>query len=426
MGSGHSSKHEMTVLPNGLTIFSENMPDIETVTISVWVNSGSRNEGKDEHGISHFLEHMAFKGTQTRTALDIAQQFDNIGGMFNAYTGRENTVYYAKVLKEDMGIALDILADILQHSTMNPDEIVKERNVILQEIASTHDTPDDIVFDYFQEQVYPGQALGRPILGTPETVSSFEQSHLLDYVKRYHCASNMIVSAAGNLDHDTLVTLAGSLFKYLPKGERTTQTQAYYTGGDKRIERDLEQVQFVLGFNGISYLSDDVYSLSMLADILGGGMSSRLFQEVREKRGLVYSIACIPHNYADGGIFSIYAGTGEEELPVLVDVIAEELHKITQNVTQDEMLRARNQVKAALLMAQESSTSRAEKLARHYLRYGRIIPLEETLEKLAAVKIQDVHNLMEKFLHTVPTVTAIGNLQNLPSYEHITSRIATR
>jgi predicted Zn-dependent peptidase len=301
----------LATLSNGLRIVTDRIDTVATVSLGLWVDVGTRHEPAAINGVAHFLEHMAFKGTKRRSALAIAEEIEAVGGHLNAYTSRESTAYYAKVLKEDVGLALDILADILQHSTFEPSELERERTVILQEIGQANDTPDDIIFDYFQERAFPGQAMGRPVLGSPEIIKKLARKSVVSYLKNHYSASRMVVSAAGNLDHDKFVALAETLLSDLP-AERAVGTEpARYVGGEHRQDRDLEQLHLVLGFPGLKLDDPDYYAAAVLSTAFGGGMSSRLFQEVREKRGLVYAISSFAHSYRDGGLFGIYAGTGE-------------------------------------------------------------------------------------------------------------------
>ena len=308
----------LSTLSNGLRIATDRIDTVDTVSLGLWVDVGTRHEPAEVNGVAHFLEHMAFKGTERRSALVIAEEIEAVGGQLNAYTSRESTAYYAKVLKEDLPLAVDILADILQHSTFASAELERERTVILQEIGQANDTPDDIVFDHFQECAYPEQAMGRPVLGRPEIIRRLDRDAVVAYQRDHYGAERMVLAAAGNLEHDRLGDLAEKLLADLP-AKRAVETEvARYTGGDRREPRDLEQLHLVLGFPGPSLAEPDFYTASVLSTALGGGMSSRLFQEIREKRGLVYAIHSFVHGYRDSGLFGIYAGTGESEAAELV------------------------------------------------------------------------------------------------------------
>ena len=275
-------------LPSGLTVVTERMDRVETVSFGAYVGTGSRNESAEENGVSHFLEHMAFKGTETRSAAAIAEEIEAVGGHINAYTAREQTAYYVKVLKEDTALAADIIGDILTHSTFEPEELERERGVILQEIGQANDTPDDIIFDHFQTAAYPSPPLGRPVLGLEAGIKSMPRSVLTGYMKRHYAHANVVVAAAGNLEHEGVLDLVGRHFADLPANPPPAMAQATYKGGEFREDRDLDQVHIVLGFPSVGFADPDYYPTLLLSTLLGGGMSSRLFQEVREKRGLVY------------------------------------------------------------------------------------------------------------------------------------------
>ena len=399
---------QVTTLKNGLRVISDHMDTVETVSLGAWVDVGTRDEAADINGISHVLEHMAFKGTKRRSAYQIAETIEAVGGHLNAYTSRENTAYYAKVLKEDAGLAIDIISDILQHSTMEPDELAREQTVIVQEIHQAHDTPDDIIFDHFQETAYPDQAMGRPVLGTADLVHAMNRETLLGYMGDHYSPSKMIISAAGNIDHGELVEMAEASFNALPKGQESTREDASYKGGIFCEDRNLEQVHLLLGFDGLSYADPDFYAASVLSTLFGGGMSSRLFQEIREKRGLVYSIYSFMSCYTDGGMFGIYAGTGAEEAPLLIPLIKEEMEKVITDVSDDEIDRARAQLKASILMSLESTSTRCEQLARQLSLFGRPISTEETVEKIEAVDINAIRHVATRLFSGPATQAAIG------------------
>ncbi len=414
---------EVTRLPSGLTVATDSMPGVATASLGAWVGAGTRHETAEINGIAHLLEHMAFKGTERRSAEDIAVEIEAVGGHLNAYTSRENTAFYAKVLAEDAPLALDIIADILQHPTFREDELERERAVVLQEIGQAYDTPDDIVFDHFQETAYPGQALGRPVLGESRTVGALDRTALWDYMHSHYGPQQMVVAAAGNVTHDRFVEMVAGAFTHEDFASNGATDPATYRGGDRREERDLEQVHLLLGFEGVGYLDDDYYALNLLSMLFGGGMSSRLFQEVREKRGLVYSIYSFHSAFIDGGLFGLYAGTGAREVGELVPLVCDEVMKLGQGVTAEEVERARAQVRASLLMSRESTSSRAEQLAQQLLIYGRAVPLEEILGKIAAVTPADVERVARRLLSSAPTVTAIGPLARLESAERIAARL---
>lgn len=422
-------KVECTRLKSGLTVVTENMPHLESVALGVWIKSGSRDETTEEHGIAHLLEHMAFKGTARRSARDIAEQIENVGGEVNAATSTETTSYYARILKDDVPLAVDILADILTESSFDHEELEREQQVILQEIGAANDTPDDVVFDKFAETAFAGQTIGRPILGTPETVLSFKPDQIRAYLARNYTTDRMFVVGAGAIDHDAFVRQAEERFAGLPEvatGNQASQP-ARYIGGEVREDRDLMDAQVLLGFEGKAYHARDFYCSQILANILGGGMSSRLFQEVREHRGLCYSVYAFHWGFSDTGIFGIHAATGGENLPELMPVIIEELRKSSMQIDQQEIDRARAQIRAQLLMGQESPAARAGQIARQMMLYGRPIPNEELMERLQGITIERLKDLAGRlFFDTVPTLSAIGPVDKLAPMNDILGALSNR
>ncbi len=418
-----------TRLPNGLTVVTERMDRVETVSFGAYVASGTRNERADENGVSHFLEHMAFKGTERRTAARIAEEVENVGGHINAYTAREQTAYYVKLLKEDLALGADIIGDILTHSTFAPDEMERERGVILQEIGQANDTPDDIVFDHFQETAFPAQPMGRPTLGTEALIRGMKRDTLTDYMRAHYTTGNVVIAAAGNLHHEQVVELARQHFGDLPSAVLEHPEPGRYGGGEFRREKELDQVHVVLGFPSVGYGDRDYYAVLLLSTLLGGGMSSRLFQEIREKRGLVYSIYSFSAPFLDGGLFGIYAGTGEDEAKELVPVTLEELQKVQRAsgpdiVRQDELDRARAQLKSSLLMSLESTGSRCEQLARQLQVFGRIVPTAETVAKINAVTLEDVRRAAARVFRGAPTLAALGPVTHIPRLGEVADRLA--
>src|SRR5437870_1056841 len=335
---------QLSTLTNGLRVATDRVDTVDTVSLGIWIDVGTRHEPAEINGVAHFLEHMAFKGTERRSALAIAEEIEAVGGHLNAYTSRESTAYYAKVLKEDIPLALDILSDILQYSTFDQEELERERTVILQEIGQANDTPDDIIFDHFQECAYPDQAMGRPVLGSPDIIRELRRDAVVGYLRDHYGARKMVLAAAGNLEHGRLVDLAERLLSDLPAERPASTEAARYTGGDRREERDLEQLHLVLGFPGVVLGDPDYYAASVLSTAFGGGMSSRLFQEIREKRGLVYAIQSFVHGYRDGGLFGIYAGTGEAEAAELVPALCEQTLQLEAGLSLVELNRAKAQM----------------------------------------------------------------------------------
>ena len=418
---------ECTRLDSGLTVVTEHMPHLESVALGVWINSGARNETAVEHGIAHLLEHMAFKGTARRSARQIAEEIENVGGEVNAATSTETTSYYARVLKDHVPLAVDILADILTESSFDEDELEREKHVILQEIGAANDTPDDVVFDKFSEVAYRDQTIGRAILGTPETVQSFSTDEIRAYLARNYTTDRMFVVAAGAVDHATIVSQAEDRFSSLPKAAvaKPVMDKAVYTGGEVRETRDLMDAQVLLGFEGKAYHARDFYCSQILANIIGGGMSSRLFQEVREKRGLCYSVYAFHWGFSDTGIFGIHAATGGENLPELVPVIIDELRKASDKIEQQEIERARAQIRAQLLMGQESPAARAGQMARQMMLYGRTISNTELMDRLAGITVERLTDLAGRlFFDTVPTLSAIGPVEHLAPMDDILQSLA--
>lgn len=417
----------MTTLANGLRIVSAAMSHLESAAIGVWVNSGARHEAPQMHGISHLLEHMAFKGTKRRSALQIAEEIEAVGGHLNAYTSRENTAYFVRVLKNDVPLALDLLADILQESLFDAVELEREQDVVVQEIGQAMDTPDDLVFDQLQETAYPGQAIGRSILGTPESVGALTPEILRGHMARNYRAQEMVLSAAGAVDHDALVALANEKFGGLGQSLHRDAMPAEFHGGDTREIKDLEQVHLVMAMEGVTYDDPDFFASQVFATILGGGMSSRLFQEVREKRGLCYSIYAFSSSYADTGMAGIYAGTGADRLGELVPVISHELQNLAGSVRMDEVARARAQLKAGLLMGLESPSALCEQMARHLLVHNRLLPSEELVEKIDSVDITAIQRYADRILNKPKlAVSALGPIAQLESSSKIAARFGAR
>jgi predicted Zn-dependent peptidase len=413
----------VTTLANGLRVVSHAMASVETISTGVWVGAGTRFEHAAINGVSHVLEHMAFKGTERRGARAIAEEIEAVGGHLNAYTSRESTAYYAKMLKEDLGLAIDIIADILQNSVMDEEELGRERSVIIQEISQAQDTPDDVVFDNFQITAFPDQPIGQPVLGTAELVGNMSRKTILDYMKSLYRAPNMVLAAAGNLDHDRLVELVQAAFRNLAGGEQKDSAAAEYAGGESREERATEQVHLVLGFEAVPYDSPDYYPLSVFSSLFGGGMSSRLFQEVREKHGLVYSIYSFGSCYSDSGLFGIYAGTGESEAAKVLPMICDEIKKTAAVVGDDEIRRARAQLKSGILMSLESTSSRCEQLARQMMVFGRPLPSAEVIDHIEAVTAESIRAATEKLFAGPPTLAALGPIGSVESLEKIKSRL---
>ncbi|CAM4352408.1 M16 family metallopeptidase [Palleronia rufa] len=412
-------------LPNGLRVVTEHMPGLESASVGVWVTAGGRHERAEQNGIAHFLEHMAFKGTARRSALQIAEEIEDVGGYINAYTSREMTAYYARVLKADVPLALDVISDIVLNPVFDPREIEIERGVILQEIGQTLDTPDDIVFDWLQEAAYPGQPIGRSILGPSERVEHFSRADLSGFVAERYGPGDLILAAAGAVDHDAIVRFAEAAFGAMVPRETLRAEPARFIGGERRETRALEQVHFTLGFEAPSYRDADFYTAQIHAGALGGGMSSRLFQELRERRGLCYSIFSQAGAYDDSGMMTVYAGTSAEEIAGLARVTVDEVRRAADAFSTAEIERARAQLKAGLLMGLESASSRAERLARLLSIWGRIPALEETVARMEAVTVDDVRRYGAALASGGRVAMALyGPVDGAPGLEELGARLA--
>ncbi|NCF48863.1 MAG: insulinase family protein, partial [Bacteroidetes bacterium] len=348
------SKGQLTTLSNGLRVATRNMAYARSLSVGIWVNAGARDERDAETGIAHMLEHMAFKGTKQRSARDIATEVENVGGYMNAHTSREETAYYLRLLPEYLDMGIDILADILTNPTMPLEEIERERGVIIQEIGQSQDTPDDIVFDMFADAAYGTHTLGRPILGSVESVSTFSQTDLRGFMSRHYGAGQMLVTASGAVQHDDFVARVSARLGDLPMATDTSRNSPQWFGGRSIETRDLEQSHLVMGLPAFGARDDRRYAMMVLSTLFGGGMSSRLFQEVREKRGLCYSIFSFASMYSDSGYFGVYAGTSAEQANEMLSVTAQQLGDLASSVGDEELMRAKAQIRASLVMARES------------------------------------------------------------------------
>jgi len=416
---------ELHTLPNGFRIVTEHMPGLQSASIGVWITAGGRHERFEQNGVAHFLEHMAFKGTKRRSALQIAEEIEDVGGYINAYTSREVTAYYVRVLGEDVPLALDVVADILLNPVFSNEELEVERGVILQEIGQALDTPDDIIFDWLQEAAYPGQPIGRPILGPSENVSGFSRDDLSGFVQERYAPGQMILAAAGAVDHDEIVRLAEAQFGHLSPRNVAPAEPARFLGGEHRTVKTLEQAHIALAFETPGYRHPDVYVGQVFATALGGGMSSRLFQEARENRGLCYTIFAQAGAFADSGMTTIYAGTGAGQIRDLAELTVDEIRKSAGQMTPAEVARARAQMKAGLLMGLESPSSRAERLARMIAIWGRVPAIDETVARIDAVTTGDVREFAGKLATTAPLALALyGPVAKAPEAGDLKARLA--
>jgi predicted Zn-dependent peptidase len=416
---------KITTLKNGLRIITDSVKAMDSVALGIWADVGTRHENMAHNGVAHMVEHMMFKGTPDRTALQIAEEVEDVGGQVNAYTSREMTAYHIHLLKDDLPMAVDILSDIIQNSDMPQEEVERERDVILQEIGMTLDTPDDLVFDHYQETAYPGQALGAPILGKNDIIANMQRDTMMDYVRRFYTPGRLVVSAAGNVDHDEFVARVEKSMTNLPPDSPQISQAADYKGGEHREDKALEQAHIVMGFRGVNRADDDYYTAVALSTALGGGMSSRLFQEIREKRGLVYSVYAFHSAFQDDGQFVIYAGTGPDRLPELMPVMCDEIAKVTQDLMNPaELVRAKAQMRASLVMSRESMMTRANQNAKHLIHFGTEMNVQEKLRKIDAVTLEDMRTMAQRIFASRPTLAALGPLGKLEEYERLSSRLA--
>lgn len=415
--------YQITTLSNGLRVASEFLAGVESVAVSVSVGVGARYESEAENGISHLLEHMAFKGTATRSARDIAEIFDAIGGQLNAYTSMELTVYYAKVLRQDVKIAVDVLADIMQNSAFTEDELAREKEVIIQEIAMHHDSPEDLIVDYFDETAFANQPLGRSILSTEQKVAAYSSDDLRRYMKNHYHPQNMVITAAGNIKHDEFVALVEQFFVMQAGSGSAPALPANYTGGDRRVTGDFEQLHLQIGLPAVSIHSPDYYALQLYATILGGGMSSRLFQEVREKRGLAYTVYASGTGYADAGMMNVYAAAAPEKAAELSGVLCEQIAAMAKDISEAEIARAKNQQRAELLMARESPQTVASWIGRHLLMFGEYREAANIIAKIEAITREQLIDFAKKISGGKPTVAALGDVSNVLEYDVLAKKL---
>ena len=409
----------LDTLPNGFRIVTEHMPGLQSASVGIWVTAGGRHERAEQNGIAHFLEHMAFKGTKKRSALQIAEEIEDVGGYINAYTSKEMTAYYARVLSADVALALGVISDIVLNPVFDEREIEVERNVILQEIGQSLDTPDDIIFDWLQEASYPDQPFGRTILGPEDRVAGFKREDLTRFVAEHYGPDQMILAAAGGVDHDAIVAQATEIFGGLkPVGAPTVQV-ATFGGLERREVKDLEQVHFALAFESPNYRAPDVYAAQIYATALGGGMSSRLFQKIREERGLCYSIFAQSGAYEDTGQITIYAGTSEDEISDLMQLTVDELKRAADDMSDAEVARARAQLKAGLLMGLESPSARAERLARLLAIWGRVPDVDEAVQRIDAVGTSDVRKYAAEMAGSRAALALYGPVGKAPGLEAV-------
>ncbi len=414
---------QLDTLSNGFRVVTEHMPGLASASLGVWVDAGTRHESIEENGTAHSLEHMALKGTTRRNARQIAEEIEDVGGYLNAYTSRERTAYYARVLSADVPLAMDLIADILRDPQMSDAEIETERGVILQEIGQALDTPDDIIFDWLQETAFPEQPMGRAILGPPERVRGFGRGDLGGFIGRHYTPGRMILAAAGDIDHDRIMRLAESLYGDMAACDAGPPQAANYAGGERRVVKPLEQAHMALALPAPSFLDEGYHAAQILSVALGGGMSSRLFQEAREKRGLCYTIFAQCAAWTDAGMMMFYAGTGGEELPELVNLTADELNRAARDLNEAEVARARAQTKAGILMGMESVSARAERLAAMLSAWGRIMPLEESIARIDAVGVDEARAAARRLIAGAPSLALYGPVGQAGSLDDLTARL---
>lgn len=398
-------------LDNGLWVVTEPMDHVRSVAVGVWVGVGSLNETKEENGLSHFIEHMVFKGTQKRSAKDFAQQMDAVGGNLNAFTGKDCTCFYAKVIDEDLDLAVDILADLTRNGVFDPVELEKERGVILEEIAMVEDTPEDLVHELLAEAQFESGPLGRTILGPDEQIKQYSRQTLLDYRHTHYVPENTVIAVSGHYDEEKLKQI---IEKYFGDWEKRSFTplpfeQAFY---NKQLfyEKDTEQVQICFGYEGASSGSDDSYAMAVLNNVVGGGMSSRLFQKIREDMGMAYSVYSYPISYQYTGVFNVYAGTSPENVLAVMKEIVAEMNKLAKNgITQEEFEHGKSQLKGSFLLGLESVSGRMQGLGRSQLLLGSVKEIDETLEAIEAVTIDQVNQLCKSRFSVVPALAIVGN-----------------
>ena len=413
----------LTTLPSGLRVVTDASPHLRTAALGIFVGVGSRHERDEEHGLSHMLEHMAFKGTRKRNARQIAEAIENVGGDLNAETSVEQTGYFAHVLREDAKLAMDVLGDILTDSQFDPEELTREKNVIVQEIGAVEDTPDDHVFDLLTEAAWPDQAIGRPILGTRERVNAFDRAAIDGYLDRHYRAGSTLVVGSGAVDHDELVDLAEARLSGLSKAEAERAAPSRYRGGETLTKKPLEQTHVVVAFPGRGVCEAGHDAAQVFASVTGGGMSSRLFQEVREKRGLAYAIHAFHWAYSDTGLFGFYAGCAAKDAGELMAASLDCLAEAAEALSEEEVHRAKAQMKVSTLTALESPGARSQQLARQVFCYGRVLTLEEMTARIDAISVNSVREIGARMLAAPPTISAIGKVGKVFGAEKVARRL---
>jgi len=405
---------ERAELPNGLIVITEKMPHVRSVSVGMWLRTGSRREGPGQHGMAHFIEHMVFKGTERRTAEEIAQSVDSVGGMLDAFTAKEMTCFNAKVMDEHLPVAFDVLSDLVLRPRFDEADIVKEKQVVLEEIKMDEDNPEYLIHELFTQKFWLGHPLGLPILGTPQSVPQFSRQGLADCFRAWYAPNNTVVTAAGRLEHARLVELAAREFGGTARGgvAAACEPPRTHAGIEQRHKPELEQVHIVLGVPSYPLADERRYAASLLNVILGGGMSSRLFQNIRERQGLAYAISSELTPYTDSGALSVYASTSPESAAQLIRSVAEEFAALRREVVSAaELRRAKDHLKGSLMLSLESTSSRMSSLARQEMFYHRFYSLDEILASIEVVTVEELHSIARDFFEpSLLTVTALGNL----------------
>lgn len=416
---------QVSTLSNGVRVATDRVESVRTASIGVWIGTGARSEHPEENGVAHFLEHMAFKGTQRRSAQQLADEIEAVGGHMNAYTARESTAYYVKVMDRDTALGVDILGDITLNGVLADEEIGREAGVILQEIAQSRDTPEDVVYDHLQELAYPDQAMGRTILGPEDLVASMTRDRLTGFMARGYTGANMVVAASGNVEHAHLLELAEQAFADVPTTSEVSQESVpVYQGGHIYDQRGLEQLQIAFAWPGYGYNSNKHYAQTLLATIFGGGMSSRLFQELREKRGLAYSVYAYAAPYSDCGMFGVGAGTGEAQAGDLALLTCDMAAALGSSLTEEEIARAKAQLTASTVMAAESTSSRVEQLANQLLFFGQPISVDEQIAAIEKIDLAALSHLADEIFAGPMTLASVGPTGRLTAFDTLSARIA--
>ncbi|HZK55781.1 MAG TPA: pitrilysin family protein [Desulfosporosinus sp.] len=407
--------YQKTILPNGVRIITEEIEHVRSVAIGLWVGAGSRDEREGYEGISHFMEHMFFKGTEHRTARALAESLEAVGGQLNAFTTKEYTCYYVKVLDEDLDLAIDVLSDMFFHSLFDEKEIEKEKNVVIEEIKMYEDSPDELIHDVFSEQVWKEHSLGKPILGTEASINSLSREKIMNFLSEHYAPDNVVIAVAGKIKHEDIVAKLSAQFGTFKRGGRRVleeppigQTVEHYQ------KKETEQMHIILGVPGLGQDDEDIYAMHIFNNILGGGLASRLFQEIREQRGLAYSVYSYHSTYVDSGLFAIYAGTSPKNTQEVIECILQELKEMSEKgITADELARTKAQIKGGLYLGLESVSSRMSRLGKTELTYNRVLSPEEVIGKLEKVTLEDVlrviQRLWQKDKISIMTLGPAGN-----------------